>query len=461
MPPCRPHKNQHLALVKGGLTLFFVAVSCVALFSSVPVWYVRIAPQDYTPRFVFWAPAPYAEYSTTVKESFNRHNVTLIYGYHSASFVDIQLYKDNYPNVKFYLTVYGQAVDGGFVWDGNVEYVVEKAKEAVLHALAQDLTNIIGVVFDLESPIYAGSANNTAVIPIADRDRHDAAIVAWTEFFEWMNATAPHYKIVLVPFISTSVDLSDGDDDLQYLFSYVAGKVDGWDLYAPMIYRAIYQRNEAKPYGDLDALYIDRSPLQFGFMHVDMTYEFYFKVKTHYDAIMKRYNDPTKISVTIGVTNTTCYSADRDIYEFNMYLGKGYDVFVRDVKIVKHFGIEEISLFLGRSAMERGYMMGGFFESYGDDALDRLIADTASTETFDLPVGCMYKVLLDYDLTLYPLLDLIYNFIRYWYLLPLMIIGLYLLIKKSKKPQPILCSIDGEDHLLTIEVERDAFANLF
>nr|MDO8114111.1 hypothetical protein [Candidatus Sigynarchaeota archaeon] len=88
-----------------------------------------------------------------------------------------------------------------------------------------------------------------------------------------------------------------------------------------------------------------------------------------------------KRGVYMGITNCSCYGRDlpQDSGLVTWFLPEengtatGFGNLVRDVLIAKHFQIPEVTFFLLKSASDDGvYIMGGTFEAYGVDFLDRI-----------------------------------------------------------------------------------------
>jgi hypothetical protein len=240
-----------------------------------------------------------------------------------------------------------------------------------------NLSNIIGLAFDWESPIEA-SLGDMSDAPNATR--HAEALIRWTEFFDWMDVNAPEMFLSCINYWELAQDLVDDDWDLHIRKRFLTYELPRWDEYAPMIYRCGYKGT--KPYGDV--------PRWDAMTHVPTTYDFYLEMKGHADGVKAVHGDTSRLGVYLGITNCTCYGRDVEVWEYGAYQGTGFDMLVRDSLIVKSFGAPIITLFILDTVMENGYSMGGVFESYGDDFLDRYNASingANSTQAFTITKG--------------------------------------------------------------------------
>jgi len=104
-------------------------------------------------------------------------------------------------------------------------------------------------------------------------------------------------------------------------------------------------------------------------------------------ALEKKFGTHDKMGVYLGITNVSCYGANYVQYQNGQPAGYGYDNLVRDALIAKHFGVKVITIFLLTTVIENGYSMGGVFDSYGNDFLDRFnksINGPSSTAPFTI-----------------------------------------------------------------------------
>jgi hypothetical protein len=99
-------------------------------------------------------------------------------------------------------------------------------------------------------------------------------------------------------------------------------------------------------------------------------YNLYFKLSILY-SVLKSLNMEDKIGVYLGITNQSFMGADNRISVRGQDAGKGYDGLVTQALIAKHFGCKRITTFILNSVWEGSANMGGVFESYGDDFMDR------------------------------------------------------------------------------------------
>jgi hypothetical protein len=217
-----------------------------------------------------------------------------------------------------------------------------------------------------------------------------------------MEINAPEMITSNINYISTSIDPWDGDYDIHYIERYTTFEVPRWDEYAPMIYRCPYRGT--KPYGDTPK-WINTN--------IATTFDFYSELKIHADGVMRVHNDSKRIGVYIGITNCTCYGRDVEINEYGQNLGNGYDVLVRDTLICKSFGLQRVTIFILTTEIENGFSMGGVFDSYGDDFLDRFnesVNGPNANTPFKIPRhGISYKSnLIPSTMFLY-LKDALYN----------------------------------------------------
>ncbi|HMF30762.1 MAG TPA: hypothetical protein VKK79_05075 [Candidatus Lokiarchaeia archaeon] len=406
----RRHLIVSAVLIIGGVSVTGV------LSANVPVGQIIVQPQNYQVKFAFWGSGDPSRYDNAQLAALNKYNVTIATyttGYPStpveqAAFVAVfQWWLKYYPNVSFLPAVPG--IPGGAVWDGSAVGTTEAAKNIIRLVQANNLTNVRGLAFDWEEPSQSDLGGQSSD---PNSTRHEGAVATWNAFFDWVDANAPGMFLSNINYIGDSVDPFDGDADLQYINKAVVTELPRWSEIAPMIYRCGYQGT--KPFGDV--------PQMAAGIQVASTYDFYLQVKAHAEAMERVYGNATHTGVYIGITNCTCYGRDVEVYEFGKYLGHGYDVLVQDARICKSFGIPTITIFILTTEVENGYSMGGVFDSYGDDFLDRFNTDVngpASTEPIAIPAGNLHigtpffpDSCRDY------LLDLLYNFNRLSYLLP-------------------------------------------
>lgn len=374
--------------------------------SNTIIGHILITPQDYTAQFAFWGSHYHTRYTTTQLEELDQYGAiiapytvgALITESERTDFINEMIWwKNNYPNVKFLPAVLG--IPGLFVWDG-AENTTKLAKEIAQLVLDNSLTNVIGLSFDWERPV---ESDLHGISDAPNRTRHEESIARWNEFFDWMEDNAPQLITSCINYVGMSQDTIDGDFDLHYLECYNTFEVPRWDEYAPMIYRCGYKGT--RPYGDY--------PTWPSSISVPTTYDFYRELKAHVDGVKRVHGNTDRAGVYIGITNCTCYGDDVEVYEFGEYLGKGFDVLVRDALICKHFGIPTITIFILSTEIENGYSMGGVFDSYGDDFLDRFneaVNGPESTTPFSIPIGS-----IDVDSAFLPegirnyLMDYLYN----------------------------------------------------
>jgi hypothetical protein len=265
-----------------------------------------------------------------------------------------------------------------FIWDGATDGSIQAAKNIVQVCKSNNLTNVIGLNFDWEHPVENTLPEGTSTLP--NKTRNDEAIQKWNEFFDWIEGYAPEYFLSCVNYYQLAQDAIDNDFDLHLREKYITFSVPRWNEYAPMIYRCGYKGT--RPFGDVPRW----NPIQ----TVDTSYDFYKYMKAHADGVKMVEGNLDKLGVYLGITNCTCYGRDVEIYEFGQFQGMGFDMLVRDALIAKSFGPKIITIFILNTVMENGYSMGGVFDSYGDDFLDRFNASVNgpdSRKAFQIPTG--------------------------------------------------------------------------
>lgn len=403
------------------ILIMILSPMLVIFFAHTPISSITIYSKNYTPHFTLWGSEFYEYYSDQTRESINNNNVSLIYCVYDGVFETIKTWNDNYPNVSIYLAVYSNNINGGYTWDGCVWDVIIKSKEYVNRVISENLTNVVGLIYDFESPYYSGSGNKTMITTFSDIGRHQDAIQKWTDFFTWLHENAPNMTTTAVPFVNVMNDLKNHNDIIELMLSTTSVIIDSWTYIAPMVYRAMppknYQPNPSKPF-QID-MYSDSSEA----LHTDTTYEFYMKAKKSFD-IITNYSNITP-SIIIGMSNSSCYQFDHQITELGQSLGNGFDVFIRDIRILKAIGYKEIQIYTDKSDR---FM----FDSYGNDTIDRIISLTNTTTPIIIPIGHLLSYVLDPDLFYFPLL---YISLQYWYIWIGLIGFVFISIYISKKNQ--------------------------
>lgn len=315
---------------------------------------ITITPKDYQVKFVFWG--GYGQIDPTIGQELNEHNATVVFcnfgNVSGLTFITtITNYNNSYPNMSIFLSVPG--TPGGSVWDGNTQNVIDYAKTIVSVVQNNNLTTVKGLAFDIEAP----SVHLVQGIDASpNKARHDESIALWLDFFNWMDLNAPELELSAINYVESGIDVFDRDYDLHYIrrYSFLDLDTQALDEYAPMSYRGWYMGT--KPYGDTMennpiVNYLDGGP-----------YWVYTQMYLLAEALDMKFGNHDKIGVYLGITNLACYSNQS---------AHGYNNLVRDALIAKHFGVKRISIFLLTTVMENGYYMGGVFDSYGDNFLDR------------------------------------------------------------------------------------------
>jgi len=362
-----------------GIPLVILAIPGVI---QVPI---TINPQDYEAEFAFWG--GYGMNDSVVFGSLNDHSATLVQccfdnisqATGKQDFVKwISYYNNTYPNITFYFSIPG--FPGAFVWDGNLKNTFNYAKELVSVIQDYNLTNTNGLAFDIEAPWFPSLFYQHDFDVAPNKDRHDESIQQWHDFFDWMETNAPELDLFAINYVEPAIDIFDEDYDLHYIrrFSFLDLNTDGFDEYAPMSYRGVYMGT--KPYGDSM-----ENPL------VSYSDGGHYWVYTELDlmsrALDEKYGNHDKLGVYLGITNCSAYGSDYIQYQNGQPAGYGYDNLVRDALIAKHFGAKRITVFLLTTVIENGYSMGGVFDSYGLDFLDRFnesVNGEDSTKSFQI-----------------------------------------------------------------------------
>lgn len=365
----RHRRTVHVALLVAGATVGTTMIACTWL---VPKDVVTITPQEYTMNFAFWGSHYHARYTPAQLDAMNRHAITIApytvppltasEAVRAAFKTEMEWWMENCSAVSFLVSIPG--IPGGFVWDGGTAGTIAAAKETVQFVQREGLTNVRGLAFDWENPIEETLADHPYLVDVPNRTRHETSRQLWAEFFDWMDLNAPEMFLSNINYVEMSQDAYDGDFDLHLAESFNTFEEPRYDEYAPMIYRCPCRGTP--PFGDV--------PRWDAGTNIDTTYDFYQRLRTHVEGVEYIHGSRARASVYVGITNCTCYGRDVEVYEEGEYLGHGFDVLVRDLLVCKHFGMETVTIFILDTVVENDHSMGGVFESYGDDFLDRLNA---------------------------------------------------------------------------------------
>jgi len=344
-----------LLIILTGIPLSLLAIPGVL---RVPI---TIEPKDYKINFALFA--AYGNVSTPMGNNLNDHQVTLVFCCIPDVFNDTQKqgfvdtcthYNNTYPNISLSIAHHGDP--GGFLWDGNAEDAIRRAKEILNIAKEYNLTNIKGITFDIEPPIPAPGLD---VSP--NKTRHDDAITLWEGFFEWKRANAEDFSLIAVYFPEVGADIFDGDYDYHYLNKVVALELDSdeWAEHAPMIYR--------------DAPYPDPP---YGELSDGGSYFTYNRLNLMASVLEAKYGNYDDLGIYLFYKNGGCYNV----------VDCGYENIVRDTLIAKHFDVETVSIFM-YDILNISYEWGCVFEHHGEDFLDRFnesVNGEASTQSFQI-----------------------------------------------------------------------------
>nr|MDO8111423.1 hypothetical protein [Candidatus Sigynarchaeota archaeon] len=385
------------------LTLILICGAYVGItVQSYPRQEITVVPQDYRVNFAFWAIGSHASYTPPQLNELNDHNVTLVAGMagdltNPATYIatrdtmvsELAWWKANCSNVKFSITIAAQ--DG--LWDGNAEQATEQAKAVINITNTYNLTNVVGETLDWESAVNA-----------PDPAQNQQAVATWNAFFDWKAINGPNITVTLINDVWLYYDSIDSDNDLHVTREAVAFECTRFDEYAPGMYRCTY--GGAMPYGDPVSVSSAGG--------IQDTYDLYLSMQEHARTMERTFSNLDKMGVYLGETNCSCYGNGTPVYENGQYQGTGFDMFIRDCRICKAFGPKMITVFLLFTAPTGdGYIMGGAFDSYGDDFLDRLeteVNGVNSTWPITIQRGPIGLVKTGFPGAYYPyFLDLIYN----------------------------------------------------
>lgn len=370
-----------VALVVGG----GVVIPTLALYP--PSTYAReipVQPGTHHADIALWGPWQAARYTPDEQAALAAHDVTI---YHHTGGINYSLdlaepnwtlsahylgnmsyWRDARPGVTFYPAIPG--FFKGFTWAGAAEFTTELARRWIRAVQNHSLTNMGGICLDMEEPWGHYRAQHLAhdIDPHASATRHARAVAAWQAFFDWRDAHAPEMRVVLVNYVESAIDTFDGDADVQVAYKYPAFDVGRWDAYAPMVYRCPYLG--PRPFGQYPDTPWYLLPPSHAWTYAQLDYLA--------RAVTQTRGEPTtaapQLGVFLGVTNCSCYGRDVRQDHTTGANATGFDSLVRDALIAKHFGVTEVTVFLATTFVENGYAMGGVFETYGPDFLDRFNA---------------------------------------------------------------------------------------
>lgn len=366
------HRGVVVALVVLGV------VALPGLVMQTPAYQpaITITPKDYDIGYKWWVHDPFVtSYSDAVLDELNEHACTLdLTGnypmVHAPDNVDgLRAWEARCPNCHYRFVRHGP----------NIRQIIDDTKIIIEIMLAYEangtLRNWLGVTYDIENPTFEtlSGFNSTA-----------ECVAAWEAFFAWkrdVERTRRGGREIVVESVHGHHEIPDywdGDADLQRRDNYVSvSPTDAWTVYAPMNYRCWYRRWMYAPYGS-----VEMDPAKF----LEGPAE---PFPTSYALYHMLYQTCARLPVSkrgsyIGLTNCSCYGRDLPQHERVSWfvpeeratgVPTGYGNLVRDVLICKHFEMREVTFFLLETASDDGeYIMGGAFEAYGVDFLDRVNA---------------------------------------------------------------------------------------
>ena len=371
--------KQKRAIVKTvvslGILAGFIVPSVLSIYDSIRIP-VEIRPRDYNITYNFWATpdinGSYGTswatqynigpeyYSNDSLDQFEKHRVNLDLTFNvidNSSLATLMKWEQRCPSITYRITMYPignlSALEGQVITATNLLMAWE---------LLGNITAWKGFAFDIEGEPFTWWSGFTT---------YEEATSMWTRIFDFIDEkSAERGKDIDMECISdcwTAVDVPfDGDEDIQRSRSgFNAYSPDRFDVYAPMIYRCWYEGD--KPWGS-PAEAEDPWPT---------SYEVYSSLKLLQGSVTEE-----KAGFYIGISNCSCYGRDlpqEEAYTWPIDIpNTGFYNMMRDVLIAKHFGVKEITFFLAWTWFENDYSMGGVFESYGPDFLDR-VNETVNT----------------------------------------------------------------------------------
>jgi hypothetical protein len=328
----------------------FSAISVPGILASMNVYVIpiTITPKDQQVTFNFWAsPDINDSYTTIEKAELNEHRVNLDIMM-SMNAQKVYLLKDfeyQMPDITYRITIQPR----------NISDLLNEVKEVTeLMMKCEDngtLDQWKGFSFDIEGNAYAWYRGFDSI---------DSSIAIWNEVFDYLELKSlEREKIIETECVNGyefAVDgIFDGDYDQQFMEGFNSYIPERFSLYAPMVYRCWPNSDEI--------LGIPQGPFDYWMT----SYYVYTALYTLQAGVPQQ-----KMGVYLGITNTTCYSADviqTDPSSWGDHTGFGN--LKRDVLIAKHFGIKEVTFFLQFDAYD-GDWFGGAFNSYGNGFLDDL-----------------------------------------------------------------------------------------
>lgn len=412
----RDHARQ--LVVAAILVPAFLLVGLASQSPGLATRTVRITPGSHHAGIAFWAAFANTTYTPAQLQALDDHDATLVI-YHPPNikdagqrqyFLDMMTwYNLTYPNIRFVMSIQGYvriANESGdpagnwyyntFPYDGSAEGFVNYSKQFMDLAAVNNLSNFIGVNTDQEAPDKALLTEHGIVIN-PDPARNLQARAMLNDLFTWRDANHPEMLVTSTNGMKAVLDPFDGDWDMHVIDRSNILDVP-WDEIAPMIYRC--SGRGPKPYG----YYPIAPPGNEGRPSSWIYHQLNFLNKSLHAAN----GNADQLGIYLGITNLSCYGAGVQQFENGEMVGYGYDQIVKDALIAKHFGSKIITIFILNTVLD-GYSMGGVFDSYGDDFLDRFMEDINginSTTPFDLPIRPDYQLLKPFQQ------DLLYNIDR-------------------------------------------------
>ncbi|MHA1791898.1 MAG: hypothetical protein ACTSVI_04585 [Promethearchaeota archaeon] len=314
---------------------------------------IEIIPKDYQVKFNFWAPTDLdGFYNASIRQELNEHQVNLDLTFSRVNEEIAQKLVDfetAMPNITYRITIAPP----------NLALLPDYVKNATNILMAHEKNGTIdqwrGFAFNIETNAFKSKSSF---------DTFEDGINLWNEVFDWVESKSLErnktIEMECISYVEMAVDTAfDTDMDLQKGYGYPAFSPERFTTYAPMLYRCQFEGNPPNGYTP--------DPLNDWFT----SYRIYNPLYTLRAGIPER-----KLGVYLGITNLTCYSRDLPQPEPHSWPEgetNGFMNLARDILIAKHFGIKEVTLFILNTYEDsRGFSMGGVFDSYGIDFLDKM-----------------------------------------------------------------------------------------
>nr|MDO8114230.1 hypothetical protein [Candidatus Sigynarchaeota archaeon] len=263
-------------------------------------------------------------------------------------------WKANYPNVRFRASAPGIGLGSAGVSDSSI-YTPAAVKRFVdvCRLFPGNTSNVVGVYSDWEGPGADGPRDS-------NETRTGMSVARWIDTMAYAKSYFPNWTFVCCEDGDLIIDPFDGDPDMQYLaHKNIYNPI--WDEYTPMLYRSTDFSTENPhftKYTPAGAIF-DYANLQLA--AVD--------------------GNSSRCGAYVGCTgcgpylNTSIPTTPRGAEDVPWTsIPTPFDIFARDVLILKHFQFKSFTIFICNEEVDPDSgRRWGFFQQYGQDALDRLM----------------------------------------------------------------------------------------